>query len=54
MYFDIEQGTVNLYSKALTKAITKALPGAIAKKAIFESGLDQISSIISDFLKGYL
>ena len=38
----------------ITKAITKALPGLITKKAVAESAIDQVSNLFADFIKGFL
>ena len=48
------QGTYNLYGKSLAKATTKALSGAIAKKVIINTPIDQIINFLSEFLKGQL
>ena len=48
------QGTYNLYGKSLAKATIKAFCGAVARKAILETAIDQTLNLFSEFLKGLL
>ncbi len=48
------QGIRNLYGKSLAKATSKALCGAVARKAIISTPIDQAINFISEYLKGLL
>lgn len=45
------QGRFSLFGKSLTKSFKKALPGPTARKAIFDSAVDQLFNLLPEFLK---
>lgn len=45
------QSRFSLFGKSLTKAFKKVLPGPIARKAAFDSAVDQLFNLLPEFLK---
>lgn len=48
------QGRFSLFGKSLTKVFKKVLPGPTARKAVFDSAVDQLLNLLPEFLKSLL